>query len=51
MSDIKLLRIDGGKAVELAGSALAIEKTLQTLLEQNLEAMTKPPIERSYDKS
>lgn len=39
MSDIKLFRIDDGRASELAGSALTIEKTLQALLERNLEAM------------
>jgi predicted transport protein len=39
MSDIKLFRIDNGKAQELAGSALAIEKTLQSLMERNLEPM------------
>jgi predicted transport protein len=39
MSDIKLFRVDNGKAQELAGSALAIEKTLQSLIERNLEPM------------
>jgi RecB family endonuclease NucS len=39
MSDIKLFRVDKGKAQELAGSALAIEKTLQALIERNLEPM------------
>lgn len=39
MSDIKLFRVDGGKAQELAGSAVAIEKTLQALIECNLEEM------------
>src|SRR4051812_43221611 len=39
MSDIKLFRVDNGKAHELAGSALAIEKALQTLIERNLEPM------------
>lgn len=39
MSDIKLFRVDNGKAQELAGSALAIEKALQSLIERNLEAM------------
>jgi RecB family endonuclease NucS len=39
MSDIKLFRVDNGKASELAGSALAIEKTLQSLIERNLEPM------------
>jgi predicted transport protein len=39
MSDIKLFRVDNGKATELPGSALAIEKTLQSLIERNLEPM------------
>jgi predicted transport protein len=39
MSDIKLFRVDNGHANELSGSALAIEKTLQSLIERNLEAM------------
>src|SRR5919205_2835412 len=39
MSDIKLFRVENGKAHELAGSALAIEKALQTLIERNLEPM------------
>jgi predicted transport protein len=39
VSDIKLFRVDNGKAHELAGSALAIEKALQTLIERNLEPM------------
>jgi predicted transport protein len=39
MSDIKLFRVDNGKAYELAGSALSIEKTLQSLIERNLEPM------------
>jgi predicted transport protein len=39
MSDIKLFRVDNGKAYELAGSALTIEKTLQSLSERNLEPM------------
>jgi hypothetical protein len=30
MSDIKLFRVDNGRAHELTGSALAIEKTLQS---------------------
>lgn len=39
MSDIKLFKVDNGQAHELSGSALAIEKTLQTLIERSLEAM------------
>jgi len=39
MSDIKLFQVDDGKAQELAASAIAIEKTLQTLIERNLDPM------------
>jgi predicted transport protein len=39
MSDIKLFRVENGEAHELAGSAVAIEKALQTLIERNLEPM------------
>ncbi len=37
MADIKLFRLSGGKASELAGSEVTLEKTLQTLIEKNLE--------------
>jgi len=39
VSDIKLFRVENGTASELPGSAIAIEKTLQALIERNLEAM------------
>lgn len=39
MSDLKLFRIDSGRASELHGEASALEKSLQTLIEQNLEQM------------
>jgi predicted transport protein len=39
VSDIKLFRIENGVALELFGSALAVEKSLQGLIERNLEAM------------
>jgi predicted transport protein len=39
MSDIKLFRVENGRAHELTGSALAIEKALQSLIESNLEPM------------
>jgi hypothetical protein len=39
LSDIKLFRVDYGRVHELAGSALVIEKTLQSLIERNLEPM------------
>lgn len=38
MSDIKLFRISGGQVAELAGRSVALEKSLQTLMESNLEA-------------
>lgn len=38
MSDMKLFRISGTKAVEVQGSGLALEKSLQTLIELNLPA-------------
>jgi predicted transport protein len=37
MSDLKLFRITAGKAAELDGQAMGLEKSLQTLIEENLE--------------
>ncbi len=37
MSDIKIFRIGSGSVVELNGQSVALEKSLQTLIEQNLE--------------
>jgi RecB family endonuclease NucS len=39
MSDLKLFRIENGVAVELIGTALALEKPLQVLIESNMEAL------------
>jgi len=39
MSDLKLFRIDNGTAFELEGSALALEKPLQALIERNMEVL------------
>jgi RecB family endonuclease NucS len=39
MSDIKLFRIANGATAELPGAAYDLEKPLQTLIEQNLEAL------------
>ncbi len=39
MSDIKLFVLESGMARELPGSAVALEKSLQTLMEHNLEAL------------
>ncbi len=37
MSDLKLFRLANNSATEVLGTGLALEKSLQTLLEQNLE--------------
>lgn len=37
MSDLKLFRTSGGGVTEIAGHSVALEKSLQTLIEQNLE--------------
>src|SRR5436190_16587309 len=37
MSDIKLFRVSNGQATELPGASVAIEQTLQRLIETNLE--------------
>ena len=37
MSDIKLFRFSSGKTEELAGKSAAIEKTLQNLIESQME--------------
>jgi predicted transport protein len=39
MGDLKLFRVQNGTAVELRGSALALEKPLQALIERNMEAL------------
>lgn len=39
MSDIKLFRLQSGKAVELQGDASDLEAPLQTLIEANLDAL------------
>jgi RecB family endonuclease NucS len=38
MSDIKLFKLGEPGVVELQGKSVAVEKTLQTLMEQHLEA-------------
>lgn len=37
MSDIKLFAVDGGLAREIHGTAVVLERSLQTLIERNLE--------------
>jgi predicted transport protein len=37
MADIKLFRIASGDVAEVAGSAIALEKSLQTMIEQHLD--------------
>ena len=39
MTDIKLFDLGDGSASEIPGSAIALEKSLQTVIEQNLEAV------------
>lgn len=39
MTDIKLFKLDDGKANELPGSSVALEKSLQTLMERNLDSL------------
>ena len=39
MSDIKLFRMSGKQAEEISGTAVALEKSLQTQMEQNLETL------------
>lgn len=39
MSDLKLFRIDNGMAVELLGAALALERPLQVLIENNMDVL------------
>lgn len=39
MAEIKLFRLGGSKAVEIRGEAGGLEKSLQTLIEQNLDTM------------
>ena len=38
MSDIKLFKVSDGSVQELQGASIAVEKTLQTLIENHLEA-------------
>jgi hypothetical protein len=39
VNDLKLFRVVDGQSVEIAGSAVALERHLQTLIEANMEAM------------
>jgi predicted transport protein len=39
MSDLKLFRLSSGSVAEMKGSTLALERSLQTLFEQNLESL------------
>jgi RecB family endonuclease NucS len=39
VSDLKLFRIGNGTAVELLGTALALEKPLQVLIENNMDVL------------
>lgn len=37
MTDLKLFRINGGRASELTSRSFALERNLQTLIEENME--------------
>jgi RecB family endonuclease NucS len=39
VSDLKLFRIENGIAIELPGAALAMEKPLRVLIENNMEVL------------
>ncbi len=39
MGDLKLFQLEQGKAVELTGTAMTLEKSLQTLIEHNMETL------------
>lgn len=39
MSDLKLFQLDGGQAREIKGEAVALERSLQRLIESNLESL------------
>ena len=39
MNDLKLFRIADGQAAEIPGATVALERHLQTLIEQNMETM------------
>ncbi|MER5490768.1 DUF5655 domain-containing protein [Streptomyces sp. NPDC002490] len=39
MGDLKAFRVDGGRVVEMAGSSVALERELQSLVEANMTTM------------
>lgn len=39
MSDLKLFRIEAGRATELLGQSVALERSLQRVIETNLETL------------
>ncbi|MBD2759637.1 DUF91 domain-containing protein [Yimella sp. cx-573] len=39
MTDLKLFRVTGGEARELQGSSIALERSLQVVIERNMETM------------
>lgn len=39
MSDLKLFQLDNGTAIELTGTAMTLEKSLQNLIERNMETL------------
>jgi hypothetical protein len=39
VSDLKLFRLDAGTATELPSASVALEKSLQTVIERNMETL------------
>ncbi|MFE9334876.1 hypothetical protein [Streptomyces sp. NPDC006925] len=39
MGDLKVFRVRGGRATEIPGTSVAVERDLQSLIEANMEAM------------
>jgi predicted transport protein len=39
MGDLKLFQLDSGTAIELTGTAMTLERSLQTVIEQNMETL------------
>jgi predicted transport protein len=39
VGDLKLFQLDSGTAIELTGTAMTLEKSLQTLIERNMETL------------
>ena len=48
MSDIKVFRIDGDTVSELQGQSMSVEKSLQTLIEYDLDALMPSVLDRAF---